>query len=350
MNTRIDEYDYHLPPELIARYPLARRQDSRLLVVDRGKGRWCHAQFQDLFSWLDEDDLLVANNTQVFPARLRGVKKSGGRVEVLLHHLPEAVDNGASPRKAKVRAFIRGHRLRVGQRLVFGPDLWADIISCDSQGSTLLFQSSSQSVHQAVNIYGEVPLPPYLRRPPEEVDWERYQTVFARCPGAIACPTAGLHFTEEILEELARRGTEVATITLHVGVGTFLPVRLADFTRHRLQPEYFELSGQTAARLNNAKDRGQRLVAVGTTTVRVLEYCASPQGFNASHGWCDLYIYPGYQFKTVDRLLTNFHLPRSTLLLLVSAFAGRELILAAYQAAIEQKYRFYSYGDAMLII
>jgi S-adenosylmethionine:tRNA ribosyltransferase-isomerase len=202
----------------------------------------------------------------------------------------------------------------------------------------------------AVLAAGEVPLPPYINRPAQASDRETYQTVFAAPAGAVACPTAGLHFTGTVLQDLEARGVEIVPLTLHVGPGTFMPVRHADYTRHRMLPEYFELSAAAAARLNAAKAAGKRLVAVGTTSVRVLEHCASPQGFTAQQGWCGLYLYPGYQFKAVDRLLTNFHLPKSTLLLLVSAFAGRDLILRAYEEAVREKYRFYSYGDCMLIL
>ena len=202
----------------------------------------------------------------------------------------------------------------------------------------------------AVLAAGEVPLPPYIQRPAAARDRETYQTVFAAPAGAVACPTAGLHFTGAVLQDLEARGVEIVRLTLHVGPGTFLPVRHADYTRHRMLPEYFELSEAAAARLNAAKAAGKRLVAVGTTSVRVLEHCASPRGFAAQQGWCDLFIYPGYRFKAVDRLLTNFHLPKSTLLLLVSAFAGRELILRAYEEAVRERYRFYSYGDCMLIL
>ena len=212
------------------------------------------------------------------------------------------------------------------------------------------FCSADGDVCQAVLRLGQVPLPPYIHRPSTGLDQERYQTVYAARAGAVACPTAGLHFTEAVLGDLARRGIDTVTVTLHVGPGTFLPVRHPDYTRHRMHPEYFELSAETAARLNQAREQGQRLVAVGTTSVRVLEHCAGPRGFLPQTGWCDLFIYPGYRFQAVDRLLTNFHLPKSTLLLLVSAFAGRDLILRAYEEAVKEKYRFYSYGDCMLIL
>jgi S-adenosylmethionine:tRNA ribosyltransferase-isomerase len=346
--TAIEDFDYHLPPELVAQYPLARRDASRLLVLRRETGEIRHAQFRDLGQWLDQDDLVVVNDTRVFPARLQGTKESGGRVELLLHHLPQPAGNGAGGYQA--RATHRG-RLRPGQRLRFGHSLEAEVVSLSQAGvAEVRFVESEGDVVQQVLAQGEVPLPPYIQRPAGETDRDSYQTVFARQTGAIACPTAGLHFTPEVLQDLAGKGIETVALTLHVGPGTFLPVRQVDYTQHQMLPEYFELSAAAAARLNEAKARGQRIVAVGTTSVRVLEHCAAPAGFAAQQGWCDLYIYPGYQFKAVDRLLTNFHLPKSTLLLLVSAFAGRELILRAYEEAVREKYRFYSYGDSMLIL
>lgn len=262
---------------------------------------------------------------------------------------PPAVQSPQS-KAARVRATYRG-RLKPGQTLDFGSDLHAEIISLPQAGvAEVRFWSLNGEVCRSVLAAGEVPLPPYIRRPAEAHDRERYQTVYAARAGAIAAPTAGLHFTDAVMHDLKHRRGEMVSVTLHVGLGTFSPVRHADYTKHRLEPEYFELPAATAARLNEARALGKRLVAVGTTTTRVLEFCARPEGFSPQQGWCDLYIYPGYPFKAVDRLLTNFHLPRSTLLLLVSAFAGRELIMAAYEAAIKERYRFYSYGDCMLIL
>jgi S-adenosylmethionine:tRNA ribosyltransferase-isomerase len=370
---RIADYDYPLPPKLVAQYPLPQRDASRLLVLRRDVGEIRHSAFRHLGDWLDADDLLVINDTRVFPARLRGTKASGGQVELLLHRLPEPEGNGAGEKDvegggqgsethlqsslklhktALARATFRARRgLKPGQLLHFGPALEAEVISLSQPGvAEVRFFSRSPDTCQAVLEAGEVPLPPYVRRSPDGQDRERYQTVFAEAVGAIACPTAGLHFTDAVLGELGRRGIEVVSLTLHVGPGTFMPVRDDDYTEHRLQPEYFILPQATAARLNRARAQGKRLVGVGTTTVRVLEYCAAAEGFRAQSGWCDLFIYPGYQFKAVDRLLTNFHLPKSTLLLLVSAFAGRDLIMRAYQEAIKENYRFYSYGDCMLIL
>ncbi|MCL4500343.1 MAG: tRNA preQ1(34) S-adenosylmethionine ribosyltransferase-isomerase QueA [Deltaproteobacteria bacterium] len=346
-NTLIEDFDYHLPPELVAQEPLTRRDASRLLVLQRQTGEVVHAHFRDLANWLDPDDLLVVNNTRVFPARLHGFKASGGRVELLLHHLPQPGENGAGGLEA--RATHRG-RLRPGLRLHFGADLQAEIISLPEPGVAEVRFWAAEEVLPKVLEHGEVPLPPYIQRAAAEPDRANYQTMFARQTGAVACPTAGLHFTPEVLQELAGKGIKTVSITLHVGPGTFLPVRHADYTRHQMLPEYFELSEAAAARLNEAKRQGQKIVAVGSTSTRVLEHCAKPDGFAAQQGWCGLFIYPGYQFQAVDRLLTNFHLPKSTLLLLVSAFAGRDLILRAYEEAVKEKYRFFSYGDCMLIL
>jgi S-adenosylmethionine:tRNA ribosyltransferase-isomerase len=412
--TRIEDYNYHLPQELVAQNPLPQRDASRLLVLERAAGALHHARFRELGHWLGEGDLLVVNDTRVFPARLHGVKESGGQVELLLHHLPAveseqsavgskqkkqnspnlltahcpeklSVTGGQWPVKSEAgpsvtpsppkgeRVGVRGDkafpnlrldrssleccsqitsvarathrgRLRPGQKLRFGPDLQAEILALPEPGVAEVRFSGAGDVLAQVLAQGEVPLPPYIQRPAGRKDRDSYQTVFARNPGAVACPTAGLHFTEAVVKDLARRGVET------VGRGTFLPVRNSDYSQHRMLPEYFELSAAAAARLSEAKARGQRIVAVGTTSTRVLEHCAVPGGFQPQKGWCDLFIYPGYRFKAVDRLLTNFHLPKSTLLLLVSAFAGRELILRAYAEAVQEQYRFYSYGDCMLIL
>ncbi len=382
---RIEDFDYHLPPELVAQYPPERRDTSRLLVLRRDSGEIQHARFQDLGRWLDPRDLLVVNDTRVFPARLQGRKESGGRVELLLHHLPEAeqqsdlgegargrgplapspqtlipqppygglskeVAGRTRPPLKAARAHYRG-RLKVGQALHFGDFLRAEVMALAVPGvAEVRFSSADGDVRDALLRLGEVPLPPYIHRAPADMDQERYQTVYAARTGAVACPTAGLHFTPEVLGDLARRGIDTAAVTLHVGPGTFMPVRHSDYTRHRMLPEYFELSAPIAARLNEARNGGKRLTAVGTTSVRVLEHCAGTGGFAPQSGWCDLFIYPGYRFRAVDRLLTNFHLPKSTLLLLVSAFAGRDLILRAYEEAVKEKYRFYSYGDCMLVL
>jgi S-adenosylmethionine:tRNA ribosyltransferase-isomerase len=351
MSFTLADFDYHLPPELIAQHPAPQRSDSRLMVVDRSSQTWQHRTFSEVPDILHPSDFLVLNDTRVFPARLHGRKASGGRVELLLHHLPEALHHGPTPHAARARATYRGHRLKVGQILYFDTGLEGEISALLGAGlAEVQFRSRQGNVLQAILDKGEVPLPPYIRRAPEAKDQERYQTVYAAQPGAIAAPTAGLHFTPEVMASLKNRGIEWATLTLHVGPGTFLPVRTKDFTRHQMQPEYCILPAATATRLNQARAAGKHLVAVGTTSVRVLEHCAGPQGFTPQEGWCGLYIYPGYHFRAVDHLLTNFHLPQSTLLLLAAAFAGPDFILAAYEDAIHHHYRFYSYGDCMLIL
>jgi S-adenosylmethionine:tRNA ribosyltransferase-isomerase len=345
------DFDYHLPPELIAQHPAPHRADSRLMVVDRASQTWQHRTFSELPDILRPQDFLVLNDTRVFPARLHGHKASGGRVELLLHHLPEPLDHAPSPQTARARANYRGYHLKAGQVLQFCNGLEGEITEILGGGlAEVEFRSWQGNVVEAVLAQGEVPLPPYIRRSPGANDQERYQTVYAAHPGAIAAPTAGLHFTPEVLDSLKNRGIETAAVTLHVGPGTFLPVRATDYTRHRMHPEFFVLPAATAARLNQARAAGKNLLAVGTTSVRVLEHCAGPRGFTPQEGWCSLYIYPGYHYLGVDHLLTNFHLPKSTLLLLAAAFAGRDLIMAAYEDAILQGYRFYSYGDCMLIV
>lgn len=345
----LKDFDYPLPPELIAQHPAPQRDASRLMLVDRSRGTWSHHRFSELPELLSARDMLVVNDTRVFPARLWGRKPSGGRVELLLHHLPErAADSSVNGLWA--RASYRGRGLKPGQVLTLGEGLQAEVRAVENGGTVLVhFPGPVAEVRQALFQLGQTPLPPYIRRPPEAVDQERYQTVYATRLGAVAAPTAGLHFTPQVFLNLKARGVEVVPLTLHVGPGTFLPVRHEDYRRHSFPPEYFVLPAESAARLNEARESGRRLVAVGTTSVRVLEHCLGPDGFLPGEGWCDLFITPGYCFRAVDRLLTNFHLPRSTLLLLVAAFAGRDLILAAYQEAIRAGYRFYSYGDCMLI-
>lgn len=352
MEYSIKDFDYRLPGRLIAQYPRRQRDESRMLVLERATGRLHHHRFSQLPTWLDDRDVLVVNDTQVFAARLQGQKASGGRVEILLLHLPHIQDNGATPQVAWGRGWYRAsRRLQPGQRLRFGDDLQAEVRARVGSGEIeLQFWTTGQDIRQVLAKVGEMPLPPYIRRPAARADSERYQTIFAARPGAVAAPTAGLHFTPAILEALKVRGVEVVSLTLHVGPGTFKPVREEDYTRHQLGAEYYHLSEPAAARLNQARAAGKRIVAVGTTTVRVLESRMIQGRIQPGEGLCDLFIYPGYQFQVVDRLLTNFHLPRSTLLLLVSAFAGRERVLQAYQEAVARRYRFYSYGDCMLMV
>ncbi len=347
----IADYDFPLPAELIAQEPAAERDQARMLVLDRQTRSLAHSFFRQLPEWLTGQDVLVVNNTRVFPARLRGRKDTGGQVEALLLAPPASGTAFGPVRQAEVRALCRSSKpLKVGQQVFFGAELTGDITAVGPAGEvSLRLASSGRDLSQVLAEIGEMPLPPYIQRPPSAADRERYQTVFASQAGAVAAPTAGLHFTPEVFRQLAARGVEVLNLTLHVGPGTFQPVREADYTRHRLLPEYFSLSPASAAAINRARAAGKRIVAVGTTSVRVLEAQYAEGQVQPGEGLCDLYIHPGHRFRVVDRLITNFHLPKSTLLLLVSAFAGREFVLSAYQEAIAAGYRFYSYGDCMLI-
>ena len=338
-------YDYVLDPSRIAQQPAAERDGARLLVLDRSSGTLAHRTILDLPELLAPGDLLVVNATRVLPARLRGRKQSGGAIEALLLG-PLPPEPGAGPR---LRALVRG-RVRVGSKLVFGDGegrLEAEIAAKAQDGEVVLqFAPGAQPY-----AFGETPLPPYIRREaPVPEDAERYQTVFARVPGSVAAPTAGLHLSERLLDALAARDIERAEVVLHVGAGTFRPLHDADLTAGRLHAEVFDLPAATAEAVARTRARGGRIVAVGTTAARVLESCAAPGGrVEACSAETDLFLRPGSSFRVVDALLTNFHLPRSSLLLLVAAFAGRERVLSAYATAQAADYRFYSYGDAMLV-
>jgi S-adenosylmethionine:tRNA ribosyltransferase-isomerase len=348
----IKDYDYLLPAELIAQEPLAERDQARMLVLNRADASITHSGFSRLSEWLTDRDVLVVNNTRVFRARLRGHKDSGGRVEALLLAPPKLRENGGSPPLAEANAMYRASKpAKIGQKLFFSSELTGEITAVAPSGQiTLLLRSPSRDLSQVLAEVGDLPLPPYIRRQTNREDAQRYQTVFASQTGAVAAPTAGLHFTPSVIQELAVKGVEIVYLTLHVGPGTFQPVREEDYSRHQLATEYFCLSEESAAAINRARTAGKRIAAVGTTSVRVLESQYQEGQVRAGEGYCHLFIYPGYQFQVVDRLLTNFHLPKSTLLLLVSAFAGRDLVLQAYREAIAKRYRFYSYGDCMLVL
>jgi len=348
---RLDRFDYDLPRDLIAQEPAGRRDASRLLVLDRAADRLEESRFEALGEHLAPNDLMVINDTRVFPARLSSRKPTGGEVELLLTE--RAPDEGGGQRWTCMVSTGRG--LRPGLRLLIGPGLEAEILE-GGDGPRWLIRliASAGDVDAAIARHGTMPLPPYIRRDPVDGrssrDVERYQTVYARQPGAIAAPTAGLHFTPELLQRLEALGIGLARLTLHVGPGTFQPVRAEEIEAHRLEPERFVLPDETAAAIDACRARGGRVVAVGTTVTRVLEARADDdRGVRAGEGRCDLYITPGHRFRVVDALVTNFHLPRSTLLILAAAFAGRERILAAYREAVARRFRFYSYGDAMLI-
>ena len=354
----ISDFDYELPEELIAQRPAAERDASRMLVLDRATASWRDRHFYDLPSELTDRDVLVLNNTRVFPARLIGRREpSGGRVEIFLigerpsTEGPFVWDSLARPAR----------RLTVGQRIAFGDGrLRAEVVEASGDGRRTVRFECDGDFHSLVEEFGRMPLPPYIKRAQLEEggeesgdaarDRERYQTIYAGRSGAVAAPTAGLHFTPRVLDRVRERRVAVVELTLHVGYGTFAPVRVEDLSRHAVEPERYEIATEAAEVLNEARARGRRIVAVGTTTVRALESAADERGtVRAGRGLASLTITPGYRFKTVGAMLTNFHLPRSSLLVLVSAFAGRELTLAAYRHAARSRYRFYSYGDCMLI-
>lgn len=347
----IEAYDYELPAELIAQEPPAERGSSRLLVLDRSTGAVSHHGFQDLPGLLEPGDLLVTNRSRVLPARLLGRRSGGGKAEILLVRR-----KGSALWEAMVRP---GRRLPSGAVVEIAPDFQVQVEDPpEPRPDTLpgpmrlvrLLASDGDS-DSALERHGHMPLPPYIRRPDRPDDRERYQTVYAREPGSVAAPTAGLHFTASLFEHLARRGIQHTELLLHVGPGTFRPVEAQDVRQHRVDPEFFSLPEKTAATVTQARREGRRVIGVGTTTTRALESAVTPDGdLRAGDGETPLVIAPGHTFRVVDALLTNFHLPRSSLLLLVSAFAGRERILAAYQEAVRSKYRFYSYGDATLLL
>ncbi|MFV8816930.1 tRNA preQ1(34) S-adenosylmethionine ribosyltransferase-isomerase QueA [Haliea sp. E17] len=343
---RTDFY-YDLPPELIAQHPLAERSASRLLCLDGRDGRLVHRQFSDLPGLLGADDLLVFNDTRVIPARLWGRKETGGRVEILIERV-----TGAHTALAHIRS---SKSPRPGTRLLLSADEHSEPgeFSLQLTGrEDALFALSSEggpSITAIMQAIGHMPLPPYIEREDEIEDRERYQTVYARREGAVAAPTAGLHFTEALLQQIEAGGVRRATVTLHVGAGTFQPVRADDIADHVMHAEFVEVGEEVCAAVRETRARGGRVIAVGTTAVRSLEAASAAGDIQPFTGDTQIFIYPGYEFRSVDAMVTNFHLPESTLLMLVSAFAGREAIMAAYAAAVEQRYRFFSYGDAMFI-
>lgn len=344
----ISDFDYHLPEELIAQHPLEERDASRMLVLDRGRKSWRDSCFSELPSEVGPGDVLVVNNTRVFPARLIGQRTaSGGQVELLLmrEREPRVWEALARP----------GRRLQRGARISLGDGrLQAEVLSVLDDGVRIVQFEYEGDFDTLLEEIGQTPLPPYIKRESADTrseDRERYQTIYALQRGAIAAPTAGLHFTPRVISELRARGVQIVEITLHVGYGTFAPVRASDLSKHQVAPEYFEIRGETAMTINEAREQQARIIAVGTTTVRALESAADDAGrVQAGARMTDLTITPGYKFRIVDALVTNFHLPRSSLLVLVATFAGYELTLAAYRHAVEARYRFYSYGDCMLII
>jgi S-adenosylmethionine:tRNA ribosyltransferase-isomerase len=355
----VADFDFHLPEELIAQEPAGRRDESRLLRLDRNSGVIAHARMAIVASIFDPGDLLVVNNTRVFPARLLGRRDPcGGAVECLL--IQRVDDDDRLPGTAESQCWEAlvhpGQKLKPGARLIFDgtSPLQAEILAREYFGRRRirLWTRDRTPVEAAIDAIGHVPLPPYIKRAARDADRDRYQTVYATERGSVAAPTAGLHFTSAGLDSLRQRGIEIAEVTLHVGYGTFKPVRTERVEDHRMDAERYEISEAAAERINAALDEKRRVIAVGTTTTRTLEAVAQAHGgrLRAGAGTTDLFIYPGFSFQVIRGLLTNFHLPRSSLFMLVCAFAGREPVRAAYQAAIDARYRFYSYGDAMLIL
>jgi S-adenosylmethionine:tRNA ribosyltransferase-isomerase len=340
---KTSDFDYYLPAALIAQEPAPRRDESRLMVIYREKPGVAHRLFKDVVDYLKAGDLLVINDTRVIPARLTGRKPAGGaEVEVLL--LKPLCSR-------RWEALVRpGKRAKPFTRLAFGNGLFTGVILGATEfGGRVIEFSYEGSFENLLQETGKMPLPPYIKE--YAGDPRRYQTVYARQEGSVAAPTAGLHFTEELLEKIRRKGVEIRTILLHVGLGTFRPVTAENITGHYMHAEQFEVGEETVRAVKAVREREGRVVAVGTTTVRCLETAAREGGYlSPGKGWTDLFIYPGYCFKVTDAMITNFHLPRSTLLMMVSAFAGREKILAAYRTAVDERYRFFSFGDAMLIL
>ena len=340
----VNDFDYVLPEELIAQTPLRDRTGSRLLVVNKETGKQEHSEFPKILNYFNKNDVLVLNNTKVIPARLFGIKEdTGAKIELLL--LKEEEDHiwEALVKPAK--------RVKEGTIIQFGDGLLTGrCVEVLPEGRRKIQFTFAGIFHEILDQLGEMPLPPYIQEQLDDQD--RYQTVYAKHRGSAAAPTAGLHFTEELLGRLKDKGVKIAYVTLHVGLGTFRPVSVDTIEAHDMHEEYYEISEETVELLNEAKDKGHRIIGVGTTSVRTLETIASQFAgrFQATSGWTNIFIYPGYEFRAIDGMLTNFHLPKSTLVMLVSAFAGRENILQAYEEAVNEKYRFFSFGDAMLLI
>lgn len=337
---RRDEFSYQLPNDLIAQFPLEQRDSSRLLAMEYPSGKLTDLDFSNLTDLLKAGDLLVFNDTRVVPARLFGHKETGGKIEILIERILgdqrmlAQVRTSKTPKPDTVVHLQKGINLKLKQRQ-------DDMFVIDVIGE--------MSIQEVMQDVGHIPLPPYIKREDDVQDVERYQTVYAKIPGAVAAPTAGLHFTNELIQEITVQGIECAFVTLHVGAGTFQPVRVENIEDHKMHDEYLQVSADVCEKVKQCKEMGGRVIAVGTTAVRCLETSVQVNELKPYQGETDIFIYPGYEFKVVDALVTNFHLPESTLLMLVSAFAGRENIMNAYQHAIDERYRFFSYGDAMFI-
>ena len=340
---KVEEFDYNLPEELIAQQPADIRDESRLMILHKNNGEVEHKNFKNIIDYLDEGDLLVLNNSKVIPARLFGQKvPTGTDIEVLLLNEKEA-----DTWEVLVRP---GKRVKKGVKISFANGkLIGETLEYTDFGGRIMKFYYSGDFDQLIDELGELPLPPYITEELEEPG--RYQTVYAKERGSVAAPTAGLHFTAELFECLKEKGVDIAYLTLHVGLGTFRPVKVDKIEDHKMHSEYYELNEETAEQINQKKKEGKKVVAVGTTATRTLESIISEKGqIEAAKGWTDIFIYPGYKFKVIDALITNFHLPKSTLMMLISAFVGKDKVMSAYKVAVEERYRFFSLGDAMLII
>ncbi|MDX5422045.1 MAG: tRNA preQ1(34) S-adenosylmethionine ribosyltransferase-isomerase QueA [Hymenobacteraceae bacterium] len=347
---KLSEFKFDLPADLLATHPVENRDESRMMVLHRDSGKIEHRIFKDILEYFDDGDVMVVNDTKVFPARLYGNKeKTGAKIEVfLLRELNKDIhlwDVLVDPAR----------KIRVGNKLYFGEsDLVAEVIdNTTSRGRTIkfLFDGPDEEFYKTINDLGETPLPKYIKREAEPEDRERYQTVYAKNVGAVAAPTAGLHFTKEVLKRLEIKGVDVAPLTLHVGLGTFRPVDVEDLTKHKMDSENFMVPSETAELVNRALDSKKRVCAIGTTSMRALESSVSANSrLKPNEGWTDRFIFPPYDFKIANSLVTNFHMPESTLLMMAAAFGGYELVMKAYEEAVKEKYRFFSYGDVMLIL
>lgn len=339
---KTDDFDYYLPEELIAQTPLEKRDESRLMVLDRKTGEITHDKFYDIINYLDKDDVLVLNDTKVLPARIIGTKEDTGAVIELL--LLKNINDDLWECLVKP-----AKRVKIGTVVSFGDGvLKGECVGIFDEGIRHIRFSYKGIFYEILDKLGSMPLPPYIKEKLQDKD--RYQTVYAKNIGSAAAPTAGLHFTKDLLKRIEDKGIKICYITLHVGLGTFRPVNVEDVTTHKMHSEFYSMSKEVADTLNMSKKNGQRIVAVGTTSTRTIETIMTKYGeFRECSGWTDIFIYPGYEFKGIDALITNFHLPKSTLIMLVSAFASKDIILKAYEEAVKEKYRFFSFGDAMLI-
>ena len=339
---KASDFDFYLPQELIAQHPIEKRDEARLMVLDKQSGNIEHKVFRDVLDYLEEGDCLVLNDTRVLPARLFGTKEgSGGKMEFLLLKRKE---------KDLWETLVKpGRRAQIGSRFLFGNgELKAQVVDMGEEGSRIVRFEYEGIFEEVLDRLGQMPLPPYIKEKLE--DKEMYQTVYSREQGSAAAPTAGLHFTEELLKRIEEKGVKLAFLTLHVGLGTFRPMKVENIDEHVMHSEYYSLSKESAEAINSCKENGNKVVAVGTTSTRTLETIGGEDSrVREQSGWTDIFIYPGYEFKIVDALITNFHLPKSTLLMLVSALSSRDIILNAYETAVKEKYRFFSFGDAMII-